>query len=129
MGQQLARSGVNLDAPAFQSAMKACSSLAPAAKAAIGPSLAESKSMMRGFARCMRAHGLRTFPDPTASPATGASQAPQSSGAAMSYSGAGGSVTLDIPEALIRLPAYGSAAAACGMPTVNRSKQEPAARS
>jgi len=62
MGQQLARSGVNLNAPAFQSAMNACKALAPAAKAAVGPTFGQSKAMMVAFARCMRAHGLIQSP-------------------------------------------------------------------
>ena len=127
MGEQLARSGVDLNTPAFQSAMNACRALAPAAKAALGPTFGESKAMMVAFARCMRAHGLKTFPDPTVSSATQASGAPQPSGAAMSYSGPGGSVTLDIPQSLIQSPAYNRDAAACGMGTPAAGKQKPTA--
>jgi len=129
MGQQLARSGVNLNAPAFQSAMNACKALAPAAKAAVGPTFAQSKAMMVAFARCMRAHGLKTFPDPTSSSAARASQAPQPSGAEMSYSGPGGSVTLDIPQSLIQSPAFDRDSAACGMGTPSGQKQKPPAQS
>lgn len=129
MGQQLARSGVNLNAPAFQSAMNACKALAPAAKAAVGPTFAQSKAMMVAFARCMRAHGLNTFPDPTSSSASRASQAPQPSGAVMSYSGPGGSVTLDIPQSLIQSPAFNRDSAACGMGTPSGQKQKPPAQS
>lgn len=127
MGQQLARSGVNLNAPAFQSAMDACKALAPAAKAAVGPTFGESKEMMVAFAQCMRAHGLKAFPDPTGSSATRASQTPPPSGAAMSYGGPAGSVTLDIPQSLIQSPAYNRDAAACGIGTPNGKKQKPAA--
>jgi hypothetical protein len=129
MGQQLARSGVNLNALAFQSAMNACKALAPAAKAAVGPTFGQSKAMMVGFARCMRAHGLKTFPDPTVSSVSRASQAPQPSGADMSYSGPGGSVTLDIPQSLIQSPAFNMDSAACGMETPSGQKQKPPAQS
>jgi hypothetical protein len=126
MGQQLARSGVNLNASAFQSAMNACKALAPAAKATVGPTFGQSKAMMVAFARCMRAHGLTSFPDPTVSSATRASQASQPSGADMSYSGPGGSVTLDIPQSLIQSPAFNKDSAACGMGTASGRKQKPA---
>jgi hypothetical protein len=129
LGEQLASSGVNLNAPAFQSAMNACKALAPAAKAAVGPTFGESKAMMVAFARCMRAHDLKAFPDPTTSSATRASQARQPSGAGMSYSGPRGSVTLDIPQSLIQSPAYDRDAAACGIGTPNGKKQKPAAQS
>ena len=128
MGQQLARSGVNLNAPAFHSAMNACKALAPAAKAAVGPTFAQSKAMMVAFARCMRAHGLTSFPDPTSSSATRSSQAPQPSGADMSYSGPGGSVTLDIPQSLIQSPAFNADSAACGLGAPSGQKQKPAAQ-
>lgn len=127
MGQQVARSRVNLNAPAFQSAMNACKALAPAAKAAVGPTFGQSKAMMVAFARCMR--GLKTFPDPTSSSATQASQAPQPSGADMSYSDPGGSVTLDIPQSLIQSPAFNRDSAACGMGTPSGQKQKPPAQS
>jgi len=128
MGQQLARSGVNLNAPAFRSAMNACKALAPAAKAAVGPTVGQSKAMMVAFARCMRAHGLTAFPDPTSS-ATRASQAPQPSGADMSYSGPGGSLTLDIPQSLVQSPAFNRDSAACGIGTPSGQKHKPPAQS
>jgi hypothetical protein len=64
--QQVAPQGV-VDSPAFKSAQKACASLQP------GPGNGGSsthqgpgKAVLLAFARCLRAHGLPSFPDPNA---------------------------------------------------------------
>jgi hypothetical protein len=75
-GLQIARSGVNLQSPAFNSAMSACQKLAPAAKAATAPSFEAEKTDLLKLAECMRAHGLRTFPDPTSSSSSPATADP-----------------------------------------------------
>jgi hypothetical protein len=52
--------------PAFRAATRACRSLMPAGP--IGESPAQQRTLgvaLLSFARCMRAHGIRTFPDPT----------------------------------------------------------------
>ena len=52
-----------LRSPAFRSAIKACQSLAPAG--ATVPSLSDgAKLAALEFSRCMRAHGVRGYPDP-----------------------------------------------------------------
>jgi hypothetical protein len=57
--------GVNPESAQFQTAAKACKSLAPPQKA---PSPALQAKMQEGalkFSQCMRAHGVPNFPDPT----------------------------------------------------------------
>lgn len=116
-GLQLARSHIDLNAPAYQTASSDCQKLMPAAKAAVGPTLAATKVQMVALAKCMRAHGLKTFPDPTTSTTTSASGAPPPPGtSSMSYSGPGGSVSLNIPNTLQESPAFNRDAAACGFP-------------
>jgi hypothetical protein len=52
-----------LRSPAFRSATKACQSLAPDGTTV--PSLSEgAKLAALKFSRCMRAHGVRNYPDP-----------------------------------------------------------------
>ena len=58
--------------PAFRSASVACRAFAPAPgpNESSGPSPAQRAARRRGlirFAFCLRSHGVRTFPDPTAS--------------------------------------------------------------
>jgi hypothetical protein len=68
------------------------------------------KLRMLALARCMRAHGLPSFPDPTTSaPAPG-----RGFGLAI---GGGGSV-LAVPQLMLRSPAFERAATACGFPGV-----------
>jgi hypothetical protein len=56
-------SGVNVQSPAFRSALLACQSLAPNGGAF--RSLSESQKLVAlKFSQCMRAHGLRSYPDP-----------------------------------------------------------------
>ena len=57
-----------VSSPQFQVAQKACQSLMP--KSGLGPQKAAQPTPIRladalGFARCMRAHGFTSFPDPT----------------------------------------------------------------
>jgi hypothetical protein len=54
-------------APAFQAAMKACAILAPGATG-FPPPTERHKILAIAFAKCMRAHGLPGFPDPTTTP-------------------------------------------------------------
>jgi hypothetical protein len=62
-GQSLKVDGVPVNAPAFQSAMRACQSLIPH-KAPSGSQLAELKKNAVRFSACMRSHGVPNFPDP-----------------------------------------------------------------
>jgi len=97
---------INPDAPAFQSAQRACSKLLPGG----GPGGASSASVrlaMLKVARCLRAHGLPDFPDPTSTPP---SPAGQPGGLAL---GRGGwFLVVSDPQA----PAFRRAAAVCHFP-------------
>lgn len=65
-------SGLDPQSPAFRTAAEACAKLQPGGGPAF-PHLSESRKLAAlHFARCMRAHGVPTFPDPTfAMPAGG----------------------------------------------------------
>lgn len=53
-------------APAFKSAMKACQHLEPGPQNGPGPGdRLQHKQVLLAFARCLRAHGVADFPDPT----------------------------------------------------------------
>ena len=65
-GQTLTVNGVTVSAPAFRSAMNHCQSKLPSG--GHGPSAAQVARLRRqalAMARCMRAHGVPNFPDPT----------------------------------------------------------------
>jgi hypothetical protein len=62
-GQSMKVDGVPVNAPAFQSAMRACQSLLPH-KAPSGSQLAALKKNAVRFSACMRTHGVPNFPDP-----------------------------------------------------------------
>ena len=111
VGQQIAGAGVNLQSPAFQSAMSACKNLALAAKTASAPSPEAVKVELVHLAQCMRAHGLKTFPDPT----TSASSA-SPTGEGIGFNSPRGSVSLSVPQSMIQSPAFKQAASACGFP-------------
>jgi hypothetical protein len=57
--------GINQNAPRFRQAVQVC---VPAGGRSAGPSQ-QAQGLAKGleFARCMRAHGVRDFPDPVAS--------------------------------------------------------------
>jgi hypothetical protein len=66
-GQQPAAAGADTGSPQFQAAERACRSLAPAGTAISSLTPAQQAQALADglkFARCMRAHGLTTFPDP-----------------------------------------------------------------
>ena len=62
---------IDLSSPQFQAAQRACQSLLPtggssfATQAASGTISPEKQAQLLRFARCMRAHGVPNFPDPT----------------------------------------------------------------
>lgn len=113
-------SGTNPQAPAFQSAQRACQKLLPGGGP---PPHASEQQKLRLFAmsRCMRAHGVTGFPDPVSTPPSGP---PAGGGIAF---GAPGSV-LVIPQSLIESPAFSHAAGVCGLPGAGpgRAKSAPA---
>jgi hypothetical protein len=55
--------GVNAESPAFKSAQRACKQYLPD-KGAPPATSAKDRAAALAFSRCMRAHGLLTFPDP-----------------------------------------------------------------
>jgi hypothetical protein len=56
--------GVSVNGPAFQSAMQACRSKLPNG-GKTGQLSAARRQQMLDFSKCMRAHGITGFPDPT----------------------------------------------------------------
>jgi hypothetical protein len=55
-------SGIDPNSPTFQAAQKVCQSLLPKPSAA---QIARMKKSALAFSKCMRAHGVTNFPDPT----------------------------------------------------------------
>lgn len=53
--------------PAFKRAQKACARLQAGGQGATAGHQGPSKAVLLAFARCLRAHGISNFPDPTAS--------------------------------------------------------------
>ncbi len=119
--QIAAGSGINPQSPAFQSAQSACQKLLPGGGPGRGQGSEARKLELVKLAECMRAHGLATFPDPTASPP---SAPPSGGGIAFGSPGA----FLSVPQSMIQSPAFKQAAAACGFPGVGgRGGSKPAA--
>jgi len=56
--------GVEVNGPAFQSAMTACKSYLPNGGTPSASQTAKIKSQALAMARCMRSHGVPNFPDP-----------------------------------------------------------------
>jgi hypothetical protein len=93
---------INTESPAFKSAEQACANLAGSDG---GAGSSESRKLqLVGLARCMRAHGVPDFPDPTSTPPT------PSSGNVIG--GNGTYLALGTPQEQ-QSPAYKRAAAAC----------------
>jgi len=82
-----------IESPQYQTASQACRSLAPAGSQNATVSLHEQAQALR-FARCMRAHRVSNFPDP-------------------STSGSGGPVGFAISQSVHDSPALRSAVHAC----------------
>lgn len=62
--------GVNPQSPAFQSAHTACEHLLPGGGPGSRDATAQVMAQLLHISRCLRAHGLSAFPDPTSSPAS-----------------------------------------------------------
>ncbi len=56
--------GVEVNGPAFQSAMQACRSYIPNAGTPSAAETAKAKPRALAMSRCMRSHGVPNFPDP-----------------------------------------------------------------
>jgi len=57
-------SGLNPNSPTFKTATQACQALAPAAHPTTTTTSAQKLAAELKLARCMRLHGLPSFPDP-----------------------------------------------------------------
>lgn len=98
--------GMNPQAPAFQSAQRACAKLLPGGGPGGTPSESIRLSMFR-IARCIRAHGLPSFPDPTSSPPS-----PDAQPGGLALGRGGWFLVVSDPQA----PAFKRAAAVCHFP-------------
>jgi hypothetical protein len=96
---------INTNAPAFRSAQQACAALAGPSGGGQGAASESRKLQLLTLARCMRAHGVPNFGDPTRSPP------PPSSGNAIG--GNGWYLSLGTAEER-GSPSYRRAEAACG---------------
>lgn len=101
-GPPVIPNNINTQSPAFQSAQKACAKFLGGGS---GPgSSSESRTLeLLNLAKCMRAHGLPSFPDPTSSP-------PPPGSHSGNVIGIGGAYLALPPQS----PALKRAAAACG---------------
>jgi hypothetical protein len=89
--------GVQINSPAFQSAMQTCRSKLPNGGRP-GPLTASQRQAMLKFSQCMRSHGVPNFPDPT-------------------FHGAAVGIELTPGSGVDpNSPAFKSAQKACGMP-------------
>jgi len=57
-------SGIDPSSPQFQAAQKTCQKLLPNGGKANPADQAKAQAQMLKFSACMRAHGVRNFPDP-----------------------------------------------------------------
>lgn len=103
-----------ISSPAFQAAQARCAKLmpgplGPGGQTASPQQVAQALAQLRKVAQCMRAHGVRDFPDPRATRPT--SLSPGEYGQITDYKGA----WLLFPATInMQSPAWTRAAAACG---------------
>lgn len=103
-----AASGVNPFSPAFKAAQAKCNKLLPGGGPGAGgqPSASAERGML-ATSRCMRAHGVSGFPDPTTTPPS----SPEGDSIVLG----GGHVFLVVPATIdTASPAFERAASACG---------------
>jgi hypothetical protein len=107
-GIQIAGSGTDGQSPVFLAAQRTCTRLLPNGGLPTHTDRQRALARLLRTAQCMRAHGVRGFPDPTASPP--ASRSGHS--AIMSNDGA----WLAIPDSIdVRSPAFERASEACDL--------------
>jgi hypothetical protein len=106
-GVQLSGNAVNTQSPAFRSAQSVCQKLMPGGIADPGSPTRLKQGVK--LAACMRAHGLRKFPDPTDVPPS-TPPAPDTT----ILGGPDGVFTL--VGSIVQTPAFKHAAAVCGLP-------------
>jgi hypothetical protein len=99
-------SGVNPFSPAFRSAQAACRKLLPGGGPGGGKPSPQAEAQMLAISKCMRAHGVTGFPDPTTNPPTGPGSFTQVIGR--------DAVFLAVPSTIdVNSPAYRQAARVC----------------
>lgn len=59
--------GIDPGSPAFRSARSVCDKLLPNGGQPTAAQIAQAQKQMLALSACMRAHGLKDFPDPTSS--------------------------------------------------------------
>ena len=108
-GVQLSGSGINTQSPAFRSAQSTCQKLLPGGIG--GPVGVSAMRIEQGvkLAACMRAHGLRSFPDPTTTPPS-PSAPPPSDGVILG----GPDGVFSLSASMVQSPAFKHAGATCG---------------
>lgn len=106
--QLTAGSGINTNSPAFKAAQARCAKLLPYGRpGGPAPPSEQAEQQMLALSKCMRAHGLSDFPDPTAGPPP---SDPQEFSIAIGRAG----VSLLVPKAVdVRSPAFKQAATTC----------------
>ena len=112
-------SGINPQSPAFQSAQSSCFKLLPGGGPGGRHASEQDKLRMLAMSRCMRNHGLSTFPDPVATPPS------PSGGFGFAFGSPGAFIA--VPQSLIQSPAFNQAARACGLPGAEAPPKRAAA--
>jgi hypothetical protein len=69
-GQAISVNGVSINAPAFRSALQTCEKYRPHIESTPAQTARYEQEALN-FARCMRGHGIKNFPDPPPSTGTG----------------------------------------------------------
>jgi hypothetical protein len=119
-GVQLSGSGINTQSPAFQSGQSACQKLLPGGLPGRGGVSPTRIELGVKIAACMRADGLRSFPDPTTSPPS-TPPAPDETILGGPYG------AFSLSASMFESPAFKQAAARCGFPLVGRGFTMPVA--
>lgn len=102
------RDGMNPQSPLFVSAQRSCRHLLPNGGQPTHAGQQQALARMLGTSRCMRAHGIPGFPDPTPAPPTNR--------AGHSAIMSNGVAWLAIPDSIdVQSPAFKTAAAACNL--------------
>jgi hypothetical protein len=101
-------SGINTSSPAFKGAQTKCAKLLPGSKpGGLGPPSEQAEKQMLALSKCMRAHGVSGFPDPTLGPPP---SSPQEFSIAIGRPG----VSLLVPKTIdVSSPAFKHAATTC----------------
>lgn len=94
-GQTIAVNGVSVNAPAFKAARAQCQKYLPSQPASPAQAAQQRQRGLR-FAKCMRSHGVPSFPDPKI------------------ISNHGGNQVAYLPGINMQAPAFQTAAKACG---------------